>query len=140
MTPEQIELVQTSFQKVVPIKETAGQLFYNRLFELDPSLRKLFQEDLSEQIENLMTMIATAVNGLKRLDSIVGAVQDLGRRHVGFGVKDADYETVGAALIWTLEQGLGSDFTPDTKDAWIACYALLSTTMRDAAAQPAAAE
>ena len=133
MTPEQIDLVQTSFQKVVPIKATAGQLFYGKLFELDPSLKELFPEDLTGQIENLMTMVATAVNGLKRLDAIVPAVRDLGRRHVGYGVKDGDYDTVGAALLWTLEQGLGPDFTPATEEAWTACYVLLATTMKDAA-------
>ncbi len=81
MTPAQIELVQDSFRKVLPIKDTAGELFYGRLFTIDPDLRPLFPEDIKPQIQKLMSMIATAVGGLNRLETIVPAVQDLGRRH-----------------------------------------------------------
>lgn len=94
MTPDQITLVQESFKSVAPIKETAAELFYGRLFELDPDVRALFKGDMKEQGRKLMTMIATAVNGLTKLDSIVPAVQDLGVRHVGYGVKPEDYDTV----------------------------------------------
>lgn len=138
MTPEQIELVQSSFRKVLPIKDTAGELFYSRLFTIDPELRPLFPEDIKPQIQKLMSMIATAVGGLNKLDTIVPAVQDLGRRHVAYGVKDKDYGTVAEALLWTLEQGLGEDFTPETKEAWTACYTLLAQTMQDAAREAAA--
>jgi len=138
MTPEQIALGQSSFKKVVPIKETAGELFYNRLFTLDPALKPLFPEDIKPQIQKLMATIATAVGALNKLETIVPVVQDLGRRHVAYGVKDQDYGTVGAALLWTLEQGLGEDFTPETKEAWTACYGLLSSTMMDAANSAAA--
>ena len=139
MTPAQIELVQDSFRKVLPIKDTAGELFYNQLFTLDPELRPLFPEDLKPQIQKLMSMIATAVSGLTKLETIVPAVQELGRRHVGYGVKDKDYDTVGTALLWTLEKGLGDAFTPETKAAWTACYGLLAATMKDAASNVAAA-
>lgn len=138
MTPAQIELVQDSFRKVLPIKDTAGELFYNQLFTLDPELRPLFPEDLKPQIQKLMAMIATAVGGLTKLETIVPAVQELGRRHVEYGVKDKDYDTVGAALLWTLEKGLGDAFTPETKAAWTACYGLLAATMKDAAHSVAA--
>jgi hemoglobin-like flavoprotein len=138
MTPQEIELVQSSFRKVLPIKDTAGELFYGRLFTIDPTLRPLFPEDVKPQIQKLMAMIATAVGGLSRLETIVPAVQDLGRRHAGYGVKDKDYDTVGAALLWTLEQGLGDQFTPETKSAWTACYGLLAATMKDAARSAAA--
>ena len=138
MTPEQIALVQSSFKKVVPIKETAGELFYNQLFTLDPALRPLFPEDIKPQIQKLMATIATAVGALNKLETIVPVVQELGRRHVDYGVKDADYDTVGAALLWTLEQGLGEDFTPETKEAWTVCYGLLAGTMMDAAKSAAA--
>lgn len=138
MTPEQITLVQDSFAKVVPIKDAAGEMFYGRLFELDPSLRTLFPEDMTGQIDSLMTMIATAVNSLRRLGDIVPAVEDLGRRHVGYGVSDAHYATVGEALLWTLEKGLGDDFTPDVSDAWATCYGILADTMK-AASKAAAA-
>jgi hemoglobin-like flavoprotein len=112
MTPEQIALVQGSFAHVVPIAATAATLFYQRLFVLDPALRLLFPSDLSDQGRKLMTMLRVAVNGLDRLDTIVPAVHALGRRHVGYGVIDGHYATVGAALLWTLQQGLGDVFTP----------------------------
>lgn len=134
MTPEEIALVQGSWQKVVPIKDTAAELFYGKLFELDPTLRPLFVSDIKEQGRKLMTMISLAVNGLTRLDTLVPAVQDLGRRHAGYGVKDEHYATVATALVWTLEQGLGAAFTPDVKAAWVKTYGVLAGTMKSAAA------
>ncbi len=138
MTEKQIKLVQTSWEKCIPIADTAASIFYAKLFELDPSLRPLFTSDIKEQGKKLMTMITTAVRGLNNLEGIVGAVQAMGRRHTGYGVKDEHYETVGTALIWTLGQGLGDDFTEETKEAWIATYTLLATTMKDAANETAA--
>lgn len=138
MTPKQIELVQGSWQKVTPIADAAAQLFYDKLFSLDPSLKPLFKGDMKAQGRKLMSMISAAVNGLTRLDSIVPGVQDLGRRHVKYGVKDAHYDTVAAALVWTLGQGLGEAFTPEVKDAWVAAYGILAKTMKDAAATVAA--
>jgi hemoglobin-like flavoprotein len=137
MTPEQIEMVRTSWAKVVPIAGPAASLFYDRLFQLDPELKSLFQGDMTEQGRKLMAMINTAVNGLDKLDDIVPAVQELGRRHVDYGVKDADYDTVGSALLWTLEQGLGEAFTPDVKEAWATAYGVLAGTMKEAANAPA---
>jgi hemoglobin-like flavoprotein len=135
MTPDQITLVKTSFAKVAPISDKAAVLFYGKLFELDPTLKPLFRGDMVEQGKKLMTMIATAVNGLDRLDSIVPAVQNLGRKHVGYGVKEKDYATVGEALIWTLGQGLGDDFTGEVENAWVTVYTLLADTMTKAAAE-----
>lgn len=135
MTAEKIALVQDSFAKVEPIADQAAALFYQKLFELDPALKPLFTSDMTEQGEKLMKMIGVAVRGLTRLESIVPAVQQLGERHVGYGVKEADYDTVGAALLWTLEQGLGDAFTPECKEAWTDTYVLLATTMKDAAAK-----
>ncbi len=136
MTPEQIELVRESWAKVRPISEQAAELFYGRLFELDPALKPLFKGDMKTQGGKLMTMLHTAVTGLTRLEAIVPAVQALGRRHVDYGVKEADYDTVGAALLWTLGQGLGEGFTPEVEAAWTEAYTVLSTTMKEAAAQP----
>jgi hemoglobin-like flavoprotein len=133
MTPDQIAMVRTSFAQVVPIKEAAAGLFYNRLFELDPSLKPLFKGDIKEQGSKLMAMIGTAVAGLDRLETIVPAVQALGKRHVGYGVQAGHYDTVAAALLWTLEQGLGAGFTPDVKAAWTSAYGILAGTMKDAA-------
>jgi len=135
MTPEQVFLVQKSWRQVLPIADTAAELFYTRLFTLDPSVKPLFKGDMKAQGKKLMAMIGTAVGGLSKLDSIVPTVQDLGRRHVKYGVNDQHYDTVGAALLWTLEQGLGEAFTPDVRNAWTTVYGVLSTTMKDAAAK-----
>lgn len=134
MTPQQIALVQSTWQQVVPIRDTAATLFYGRLFDLDPGLKPLFKGDMAEQGRKLMAMIGTAVSGLARLDQIVPAVQDLGRRHVGYGVKNHHYATVGAALLWTLETGLGPAFTPEVKQAWATVYGALAGVMKEAAA------
>jgi hemoglobin-like flavoprotein len=134
MTPEQKRLVQESFSRVLPIKDQAAGLFYDRLFTLDPSLRALFKGDIKRQGALLMAMINTAVNGLNRLDEIVPAVQQLGRRHADYGVRREHYATVASALLWTLEQGLGEAWTPPVKEAWTACYGLLADVMQKAAA------
>jgi hemoglobin-like flavoprotein len=134
MTPRQKQLVQTTFAKVAPIADDAAALFYGRLFDLDPSLQPMFTTDLKEQGRKLMRMIGMAVNGLDRLDELVPVVRQLGTRHAGYGVRDEHYDTVAAALVWTLEQGLGPDFTPEVRDAWVAVYGVLATTMKDAAA------
>jgi hemoglobin-like flavoprotein len=133
MTPVQISLVQSTWKSVVPIQDDAAKLFYTKLFELDPMLKALFKSDMAEQRRKLMTMIGTAVNALDRLDTVVPAVQALGKRHAVYGVSDGDYGTVGAALLWTLEQGLGQAFTADVKAAWAAAYGLLAGTMKAAA-------
>ena len=133
MTPTQIDTVKTSFAAVLPIADQAGMLFYQRLFTVDPSLRPLFKGDIEAQSRLLMRMIATAVNGLDRLETIVPAVQALGVRHAGYGVAEANYRTVGDTLLWTLEQGLGPAFTPEVSEAWAAAYTLLAETMKTAA-------
>jgi hemoglobin-like flavoprotein len=134
MQPAQIDLVKSSFAKVVPISEAAAALFYERLFTLDPSLRPLFKGDMAEQGRKLMAMLATVITNLHRLDELTPAVHDLARRHTGYGVKDAHYDTVGAALIWTLEQGLGPEFTDETRASWLACYTILAGEMKSVAA------
>lgn len=137
MTPEQAVLVKNSWALVTPIADKAAELFYGKLFELDPELKSLFKGDMTEQGRKLMAMINTAVNGLDKLEAIVPAVEQLGERHVGYGVKDKDYDTVGAALLWTLEAGLGDAFTPEVKEAWTITYGVLATTMKAAAAKAA---
>jgi hemoglobin-like flavoprotein len=139
LTPAQKSLVQNSFATIVPIADDAAALFYQRLFELDPSLQGMFRGPMIEQRKKLMQMLTAAVKGLDRLEQLVPVVQDLGRRHVHYGVRDEHYETVGAALLWTLEMGLGSAFTAETREAWTAVYGLLATTMKDAAREAIAA-
>lgn len=133
MTPEQVQTVQDSWKSVVPIAGKAADLFYDKLFTMDPGLRPLFPEDLSEQKKKLMSMISRVVSALRDPSGVVPAIQDLGRKHVGYGVKKEDYTTVGGALLWTLEQGLGAGWTPEVKDSWVAAYTLLSGVMIDAA-------
>jgi len=137
MTPAQVALVQDSFANVVPIKAAAADLFYNRLFETDPSTKPLFASaDMGAQGEKLMATLAVVVNGLRKPETVIPAAQALARRHVGYGVTASQYGTVGAALLWTLEQGLGEGFTPEVKEAWTAAYTLLSTVMLEAAREP----
>jgi len=136
MTNEQIKLVQSSFRQVAPIAETAAQLFYARLFELDPDLELLFKGNLSEQGRKLMQMLALAVNSLDRLEQLLPVVQSLGTRHVSYGVRDKDYDTVGQALLWTLRKGLGEVFTPEVELAWTEVYATLASAMQSGSATP----
>jgi hemoglobin-like flavoprotein len=134
MTPEQVAMVQDSFKKVVPIAGTAADLFYDRLFTIAPDVRPLFPDDLKEQKKKLIAMLATAVGNLHQVETIIPAVQELGKRHAGYGVTNKHFEPVGAALLWTLEQGLGADFTPPLKEAWTETYVTLAGVMRNAAA------
>ena len=139
MTPDQIKLVQQSFAKVAPISETAAVLFYDRLFEIAPSVRALFPDDLAEQRKKLMATLAVVVNGLSNLPSVLPAASALAKRHVGYGAKPEHYPVVGSALLWTLEKGLGDAWTPELAAAWTATYGTLSGYMI-AEAWPQAAE
>ena len=134
MTPTEVGLIRASWAAVEPIADTAASLFYGRLFELDPALERLFRRtDMAAQRKVLMQTLAVVVKSLDRLDQIVPAVQALGRRHAGYGVREAHYDTVGSALLWTLEQGLGEAFTPPIREAWTAAYGTLATVMIEAA-------
>lgn len=136
MNHRQIDLVRHSFALVQPIATQAAALFYDNLFQADPSLRGLFRGDMVHQGERLMSMIGGAVNLLDRPDALVPVLRQLGARHLGYGVVDAHYATVGAALLLTLEQGLGEAFTPDTRAAWTEMYGIVSRTMTEAARTP----
>ena len=138
ITPTQKGLVQETFGLVAPIAPTAAALFYQRLFDLDPTLRPMFKGDIAEQGKKLMQALALAVKSLDRPEALTPVLQDLGRRHARYGVTDAHYDTVGAALIWTLEQGLGGRFTADVREAWVAVYGVVATTMKLAANELAA--
>ena len=129
MTPDQVKLVQDSFAKVAPISEAAAVLFYDRLFEIVPQVKAMFPDDMTEQRRKLMAMLAAVVNGLGNLESILPAASALARRHVGYGAKAEHYPVVGAALLWTLEKGLGNGWTPDLADAWSTAYGTLSGYM-----------
>lgn len=126
MTPEQVQRVRSSFAKVAAIKDAAAALFYRRLFELDPGLRPLFKGDMAAQRAKLMAALGAVVGSLDRLENILPLVRALGRRHAAYGVRPDHYATVGQALIWTLEQALGTDFTRDTRRAWTDAYGHLA--------------
>ncbi len=141
MTPDQVTLVQQSFAKVAPISETAAVLFYDRLFEIAPSVVPMFPTDMKEQRKKLMATLAVVVNGLGNLDSVLPAASALAKRHVGYGARPEHYPIVGAALLWTLEKGLGDGWTPEVAAAWTEAYGILSGYMiSEAYGPPQAAE
>jgi nitric oxide dioxygenase len=139
MTPRQIELVQSSFAKVVPVADHAAKLFYQRLFDLDPSLRALFKPDMTEQRRKLMDSLRLIVVNLGELDRILPGIRALGGRHGRYGVTNEHYGTVGTALIDTLAKALGREFSDDARAAWLEAYTLLATTMQSAADEEEAA-
>lgn len=132
MTPKQIDLVEASWTKILPTEDKIATFFYDKLFTLDPGLKPLFAGDINEQGHKLVSMIGVAVSSLGGVDTIVPDLQALIRRHVDYDFKDSDYDTVGIALIWALEQGLGDAFTADVRTAWIKTYALLADAMKEA--------
>jgi hemoglobin-like flavoprotein len=133
MTSEQIQLIQQSFEKVAPQAEMVATIFYESLFSLEPSLRLMFPEDLTEQKKKLMTMLGMAIKSLTKPDVLVPVLEDLGRRHAHYNVREEHYETVGAALISTLSRGLGAEFTSEIRAAWIEMYGFVAATMKRAA-------
>jgi len=135
LTANEIMLVRASFARVVPIKNAAADLFYDRLFEVAPQLRRIFPADLRAQKLKLMGMLATAVGGLNDLEALVPKIKALGARHVGYGARAADYDVVGEVLLWTLERGLAEAFTPEVRAAWTKVYGVLAATMQAGAAE-----
>ena len=133
MNARQIELVQSSWQHVAPQAEEAMAIFYDHLFTVAPELKPLFRGNPKEQNRKAASMMNFIVRSLNRPDALLPGAMALGERHVGYGVRDEHYDTVGQALLWTLAKGLGEIFTPEVKAAWIAAYGELSTTMKDAA-------
>ncbi|NIA70679.1 hemin receptor [Pelagibius litoralis] len=134
MTPKQIEIIRNTWAQVVPLGDDAARLFYARLFEIDPTAKPLFAgTDMSGQRKKLLQTLGSAVGGLEDLDALVPIIQDMGRRHATYGVTDAQYDSVGAALLWTLEQGLGDAWSAEAREAWATIYGLIADTMRMAA-------
>ena len=129
MTPDQVKLVQQSFAKVAPISDQAAVLFYDRLFEIAPSVKVMFPAEMTEQRKKLMATLAVVVNGLGNLESVLPAASALAIRHVSYGARREYYPVVGAALLWTLEKGLGDGWTPEVAEAWTAAYGTLSGFM-----------
>lgn len=130
LSSRQKQLVQQSFSKVEPIAEQAAEIFYNKLFEIDPSLKRLFKGSLKEQGKKLMATLKIAVKSLDNLEALVPVLQTLSERHIQYGVKVDDYTPVGNALLYTLKTGLGADFTQETRDAWVEVYKTVAHVMR----------
>jgi len=139
ITPQQKELVKKTWIMVVPIADTAAELFYGRLFELEPEYKAMFKNDMTEQGKMLMKTINIAVESLDDLESLIPTLKQMGADHVGYGVKDRDYNVVGASLLWTLEKGLGEVFTDEVRNAWGAVYEVLATVMKEGAAESSVA-
>jgi len=137
MTPDQMHAVRTSFARLLPIAEPAAALFYGNLFEADPSLRRMFKGDMAQQGAKLMQMIGAAVGLLDKPQVLTPVLRQLGRRHGSYGVQPAHYQTVAAALLKTLEQGLGDAFTPEVREAWVTLYGVVSRTMMEGALETA---
>ena len=135
ITLQQKELVKKTWVMVVPIADTAAELFYGRLFELEPSYKAMFKNDMTEQGKKLMKTINIAVEALDDLEPLIPTLKQMGADHAGFGVKDRDYNVVGASLLWTLEKGLGDAFTDEVKNAWGAVYEVLASVMKQGAAE-----
>lgn len=133
LTDAQITLVQESFARVEPIAEPVAQVFYGRLFDLDPSLREMFPEEMSEQRKKLITTLKIVVAGLSVVEKIMPALESLGRRHISYDVEEVHYEVVAQALIWTLQQAIDEEFTDEVRDAWLATYHLMAKIMMEAA-------
>ena len=136
MTPEQKTLVQETWRQVAPVADVAASLFYGRLFRIDPSTRPLFAGvDLERQRKKLIRALDLAVGNLDRFEALAPTLAELGRRHSGYGVTDAHYDSVGEALLRTLEEGLGEAWTPEVREAWAAAYGAIATVMRDGAGE-----
>jgi nitric oxide dioxygenase len=136
MSPQQIDLVQASWQRLKPLQATVAELFYGRLFEIAPDTRPLFRRDIHAQGAMLMKTLDVVVGSLHELPAVLPVAAQLAQRHVGYGVRPAHYDSVGSALLWTLEQALGADFTPALRDSWAGAYGALAGAMK-AAAYPA---
>jgi len=133
MTPRQIEIVKQSFSRIMSFQDQAAELFYCRLFELDPSLRLMFRSDMTEQKQKLMLALGMVVSNLEKMDNLLPAVRELGRRHKTYGVRNRHYEVVGAAMLWTLEIGLGSSWTKELAEAWTIAYGRVADAMVEGA-------
>lgn len=133
MNPEQITLIRSSFARIAPQAQQAAAMFYGHLFAADPSLRPLFRGDMTHQGDLLMRMIQGAIGMLDNPERLLPTLRALGARHVGYGVQDPHYGTVGRALLRTLNEALGEDFTPDVADAWATMYSVVSRTMQEGA-------
>lgn len=133
MTPQQVALVQESFEKIAAMGEPAWQSFYAELFALEPSLKQMFKGDISEQRKKLLAALALVMRALHAPATILAPLKSLAVKHVGYGVKPEHYTCMGHALLRTLNNALGDEFTPELRTAWAAAFQTLATIMKEAA-------
>jgi len=133
MTPTQIKLIRRSFERITSMKSEFASAFYTRLFKIAPEVTPLFTGDMTEQGNKLTTLLGTVINNLENLENIIPTAQQLSIKHIGYGVTEKHYDYVGEALLWTLSQSLGRDFTSEHYLAWEEAYGILSSVMIDAA-------
>ena len=133
MTPHQIELVQSTFRSVQPIGTTTAEIFYKRLFEIEPTASALFKGDMKQQGRKFMQVLAVTVGGLANLSPLVPLIQRLGLEHVSYGVRVQHYDSVRQALLWTLALALQDAYTEEVRSAWSTAYAMLAGVMKEAA-------
>jgi len=130
MTKEDITQVQESWHSVAPVKRVAAELFYVKLFELDPTMKLLFSDDLQLRERRFLQLMDATINGLERADVLKPAIRELGFRHPLFGDSDEHHGTVAIALMWTLEKCLRKDLTFELRAAWTRTFGVLSQTLR----------
>jgi hemoglobin-like flavoprotein len=133
MTDLKILAVKNTWSYIIFQAEEVGQLFYNKLFELDPSLRQLFRGNIEQQGKKLMDMLTMIISRLQRLEDIEKEVKALGHRHVGYGTKPEHYQSVGKALLWALENSLEEQWNEETRQAWTEAYNVMANTMLEGA-------
>jgi hemoglobin-like flavoprotein len=136
MTPRQIEIVRQSFNQIMPFKDQVIELFYCRLFELDPSIRLMFKSDMKEQRQKLTAALAMVIGRLETMESLLPVLRELGRRHKGYGVRNRQYDLVGEALLWTMEIGHSSTWTSELAEAWKCAYGQVAKAMIEGAESP----
>ena len=132
LTLEKKDLIRSTWAQVEPIADDAAGLFYTRLFEIDPTTEELFADtDMAEQRKKLMQTLSVVVTSIDRLDRTRPAIEELGSRHGAYAVRHDHYESVGAARLWALGQGLGEEFTAEAEEAWAELYGLVASIMME---------
>ena len=140
LSKEQIGIIKYTWLRVVPIADVAAMLFYDNLLRSHPELKPMFaRSDMAEQRKKLVASLNLVVLSLDSLESVLPALRSLGRKHVGYGVQEEHYDAVGTALLETLGQGLGTEFTPEARAAWTTAYGMIASVMKEAAAVGVAA-
>lgn len=134
MSPAAQHHIRQTFTLLEPRAGIVSLLFYQRLFNLAPGVRSLFTGDIEAQGVKLMAMLKTVIDSLEAPDKLIPALEEMGRRHAGYGVEDSQYDIVGQALLETFADVLGQEFSADARDAWATAYNWIAHCMKTGAA------